>query len=164
MKITSAAANKMVRELNNQIDMLKIVEDQSEKYNCSVGENPDDVKPEYNFFDTQEKLWDLEDQVRKLKHAINVFNTSTYISKFNMTIDQILIWMPQLSQRITKLEKMASRIPKIRVNQYGSNIVDYQIINYDLKEIKNELDKHVKLLNDVQNELDIINNTKEFDI
>lgn len=164
MKITSAAANKMVRELNNQIDMLKIVEDQSEKYNCSVGENPDDVKPEYNFFDTQEKLWDLEDQVRKLKHAINVFNTSTYISKFNMTIDQILIWMPQLSQRITKLEKMASRIPKIRVNQYGSNIVDYQIINYDLEEIKNELDKHVKLLNDVQNELDIINNTKEFDI
>lgn len=164
MKVTSAAANKMIRELNNQIDMLRKVEDQSEKFNCSVGENPEDVRPEYSFYDTQEKLWDLEDQVRKLKHAVNVFNTTTFISKFNMTIDQILIWMPQLSQRIAKLEKMASRIPKIRVSQYGSNIVDYQIINYDLEEISKELEKHVKLLNNVQNELDIINNTKKFEV
>jgi len=92
-------------------------------------------RPAYDYADTQEKLAELEQRIRKVKHAINVFNAIHVIPDFNMTIDEMLVYIPQLTQRKNKLADMKARLPKQRVEeQYGrqSNIIDYTYANYDL--------------------------------
>ena len=47
----------------------------------------------------QEQLADIEQKIRKLKHTINVFNTMTVIPEFGITIDEMLVYLPQLNTR-----------------------------------------------------------------
>ena len=47
----------------------------------------------------QEQLADIEQKIRKLKHTINVFNTTTVIPEFGITIDEMLVYLPQLNTR-----------------------------------------------------------------
>lgn len=63
----------------------------------------------------QLQLRELEDKIRKVKHAINQFNLTQDVPGFNMTIDQMLIYIPQLTARKNKLNRMRSRLPKERV-------------------------------------------------
>ena len=128
-QITSAMAAKCLRKLNEEHDALLQKEKKSDTYTVSVQEKPEDVRPEYDYAAVQLQLRELEDKIRKVKYAINQFNLTQDIPEFNMTIDQMLIYIPQLTARKNKLNRMRSRLPKERV-QGGmsrmSGIVEYE--------------------------------------
>ena len=44
-----------------------------------------------------------EEEIRKLKHALNVFNASNKVPGFEMTVDEMLVYLPQLSREKNKL-------------------------------------------------------------
>lgn len=85
---------------------------------------------------------------------------------FDMTIDQILIYIPQLTARKSKLSKMRSRLPKERV-QGGisrmNGIVEYEYCNYDLKQVEAEYESVADELARAQNALDTVNSTATFE-
>ena len=167
MKYTSAQAAKLLRKLDEDISGLLTMEGMSKEFLASVGEDPETVRPEYDFNDTQGKLEKLEERVRTVKHAISCFNCSYVIEELGMTIDQALIYIPQLSRRKMKLEAMRNVLPKQRVSQgYGSssNIIDYRYANYDIAKAEEEFDRVSELLSKAQNALDLANSTVEFDI
>lgn len=93
-QITSAMAAKYLRKLNEEHDALLQKEKKSDTYTVSVQEKPEDVCPEYDYAAVQLQLRELEDKIRKVKHAINQFNLTQDIPEFNMTIDQMLIYIP----------------------------------------------------------------------
>jgi hypothetical protein len=100
-----------------------------------------------------------------VKHAINAFNTTTVVPEFGITIDELLVYIPQLSAKKAKLRGMADTLPKARENNYGkSNIIDYRIANYDIKQVKKDLDAVTEELSKAQLALDTINHSVEFDI
>ena len=67
MNYTSAQANKLLKKLNEEYQALLAEEEQCSTFLASMGENPETVRPEYNYTEVQQKLNALEKQIIKLK-------------------------------------------------------------------------------------------------
>ena len=137
MNYTSAQANKLLKKLNDEYTALLDKETRSRDFRAAMGEDVESVRPVYDYAETQIRLAELEAKIRKLKHAINIFNATQTVDSFDMTIDELLVYIPQLTKRKSKLLEMKSRLPKERVEeQYGrqSSIIDYTYANYDIAE------------------------------
>ena len=53
---------------------------------------------------------------------------------------------------------------EFRRKQPNAGIIDYEYLNYDLKDVREEYEAINKLITDIQNELNKVNVTVEFDI
>lgn len=167
MNVTSAQAAKILRKYEDEMEGIISNETLSREFLAAVGEDVESVRPAYNYSETQAKIVELEDKIRKLKHALNVFNTTEKLPGFGLTIDQALIYMPQLSRRREKLRTMKSILPKAREeNRFGkaSNIIDYRYANYDIAAVEKDYNEVSDLLAKLQTALDTVNNTVTFDI
>ena len=158
MKYTSAEANKLLKALETKRDSLRSIEEKSANFVISVGENVEEVRPEYDFHSIQDELAELNGKIRTVKHAINVFNTTHTVPGFDdMTIDQVLIYLPQLSSQVEKLRRMAEALPRERKENFRSNLVEYNIANYDPKEAAAEYERAQAELSSLQLALDAAN-------
>ena len=167
MTYTSAQANKLLKKLNDEHAALLDKETRSKDFRAAMGEDVESVRPAYDYADTQKKLAELEQRIRKVKHAINVFNATHVIPDFGMTIDEMLVYIPQLTQRKNKLADMKARLPKQRVEeQYGrqSNIIDYSYANYDLAVVEADYEKVSDELSRAQLALDAVNQRDTFEL
>ena len=131
----------------------------------SLGEDPESVRPPYDFQETQDALDEMEQKIRRVKHAINLFNTTHTVPGFDLTIDEMLVLIPQLTKRKNKLAEMKEKLPKTREQTYSkSNIVDYRYINYDSDEAASEYEKAAEQLSRAQTALVTVNNTETLEI
>ena len=164
MKMNSQEANKLLNKINSQIKSLEAIESMSSTFIAATIENVEDVRPEYNFWKVRNEITILQEKVRKIKHAINFFNTTTELPGMSITIDQALIFMPQLTGNLYKLEAMKTRLPKERIHSSNGNIIDYKYANYDIKDAEEEYEATLDMLAKLQNAMNIVNSTIEFDI
>ncbi len=168
MKITSAEAAKLLRKLNEEVESLQLKEANSKEFLAAVGENVEDVRPCYDYGATQLQIDALNEKIRKLKHAINTFNITHVVDGFDMTIDQLLVYIPQLGRKRDKLYNMKNRMPKARenTNAFGktSSIIDYRYINYDLEQVTKDYEATADTLARAQTALDLVNSTMTMDV
>ncbi len=165
MKMTSAEANKLLRSLYDEQKNMLHNEKESATFVAATVENLEDARPEYEYELVQAKLKELEDRIRTVKHAISVFNVSQEVPGTDMTIDQILIYIPQLTERKRKLADMRSKAKKQRVTDYRSNnLIEYSYANYDVSKAAADYQAVTDELSKVQNALDLVNSTVRFDV
>ncbi len=168
MKVTSAQAAKMLRKLEDERANLAAAEERSSSFRAAVGEDVESVRPAYDYESTQKSLAETEAKIRKLKHTINLFNVGYVIPEFGMTIDQMLIYIPQLSRQRAKLDSMRSVLPKARaelgLRAANVNILDYIYANYDIEKVNEDYNKVSDTLARAQTALDTVNNTVTFDV
>ena len=162
--MTSAQAAKELKKLNEQHEALLAQENKASTFVAAIQEDIESNRPEYDYNIAQAQLEELEGKIRSLKHAINTFNLSTEVPGFGMTIDQMLVYIPQLNARKRRLERMRDRLPKERVTGFGSssNIIEYNYTNYDVKKAAEDCDAVTDELARAQNALDLVNSTVEF--
>lgn len=167
-QMTSAEAAKLLKKLNDELYTVTYNEEQSKEFLAALGEDPETVRPEYDYSETSAKIDALEEKIRVLKHTISVFNTTTVVPQINMTIDQALVYIPQLTKRCAKLLSMMTRLPKTRENAsgYGRNnaIIDYRYINYDAKTAESDYYRYKAELDKAQLQLDHVNSTVYFTV
>ena len=166
MKYTSSEAAKLLRSLNDEYTKMLERERQCSLFVVSLGEDAESIRPSYDYQAVQEKLAELERKIRIVKHAINQFNVTCVVPETGMTIDQILVYIPQLSSRKNKLDLMMKRLPKQRYrdNFRTSTIVEYEYANYDIEKAEEDYKAVSAELSRVQTALDVLNNTLTMEI
>lgn len=167
MKMTSAQTAKLLRQLNDELNTLQLREANTKSFLAAMGEDIESVRPKYDYAEMQEQQKAVETKIRKVKHALNVFNATTIIPEFGITIDEMLVYLPQLSKRCVKLSKMQNVLPKAREDAgyaRGSMVIDYRYANYDIEQAAADYTAASKELAKAQTALDLINSTLEFDI
>ena len=98
-----------------------------------------------------------------VKHAINQFNLTHTVEGFDMTVDQMLVYIPQLSERCSKLDTMADMPRKKRYNS-RSNLIEYEYTNYDPEQVRADYQAAKDLLNQAQLALDALNQSETMEI
>ena len=162
MQVTSAMANKMIKALNDNMAEILVDESSNKKYIETVGYETE--IPEYNFKDAQMKLMEITDKICKIKHAINVFNTTTVLPELDMTIDESLVYMSQLNHRLTILEDMKNAPKRIRYRGGDRSLVEYECVNYEIEDVRCEYEHIREEITTVQLALDKVNQTVMFEI
>ena len=110
MRYTSAEASKLLKKLNGDYQELLSREILSRSFLAATGEDVDSVRPEYDFEKTQAEIAEISEKIRRLRHAINVFNTTHEVPGFGMTVDEMLVFLPQLSERASALDSMRAAL------------------------------------------------------
>lgn len=168
VQLTSAEAAKILKKLNEELSSVMRKEEQSKDFLAAMGEDPETVRPKYDYEDTSKKIDELETKIRILKHSINVFNTTTIVPEINMTVDQVLIYIPQLTKKCNKLLDMINKLPKAREIATGfgraSSIIDYRYINYNTEQVERDYYKCKSELDRAQIQLDLVNSTVQLSI
>jgi len=164
MLYTSAEAAKLLRKLNEEKDTAEAAEARSSVFHAAVGEDVESVRPAYDYAEARKKAAALDTKIRAVKHAINRFNVEHEVPGFGMTIDQMLVYIPQLTRRKQKLLEMQDRLPKQREPGYGANIIDYSYANYDIGAARADYAKVSDELARAQTALDVANNQEKMEI
>ncbi|MDY6324876.1 MAG: hypothetical protein SPL99_07400 [Catonella sp.] len=167
MEYTSAEASKLLKKLIDEKQNIQSMEGKTATFKAALGEDPESVRPEYNFRQSEDSLETVMRKILKVKHAINVFNSTTEVGDSGMTIDQVLVYLPELNARKQVLYNMASLLPKERVAARfmgANNLIDYRYANFDIDEVKKE---YIRVRDEVmalQTALDLVNSTVKFEI
>ena len=163
MTLTSAQAAKLLLKLDNDLQLLLAKEQKSRSFVAAVGEDIESVRPAYDYVAVQAQIAALQRRVRTLKHAINVFNCTHEVPGFGMTIDQMLVYIPQLTKNCRKLAEMREMLPKERQDVYGKtnpNLIDYLYANYDIAQADADYTTLADTLARAQLALDRVNQTE----
>lgn len=166
MKYTSAEAGKLLKKLGEELSSINQREQNGKEFLAAVGEDIESVRPDYNFAETQCALDEIERKIRKVKHALNVFNSTTVVPEFGITIDEMLVYIPQLTARKNALAQMKDKLPKVREQSRMniSSVLDYRYLNYDVNDVAAEYEKVSDTLAKAQNALDSVNMTQSLEI
>ena len=169
VQYTSAQAAKLLRKLNEEHQLILTEEANDRFFLAANGEDVESLRPAYDYENTQKALADLEEKIRKVKHAINLFNCRTLVE--GKTIDEVLVYLSQLQERRNKLSRMIGRREKQRAKsavmpRYAGQtaIIDYEYANYDIKKAEEDY-KHVcDEIALLQTGLDLANTTGALEI
>ena len=166
MKVTSAEANKILRKYQDDLNRLIAQEKQSAVFTAAVTEDIEAARPDYHISLMQGEIEALQIKIRSLKHAINVFNVTHNPEGFDMTVDEKLVYIPQLTSMKGKYQGMASRLPKTRRESgYSrSGLIEYEYANYDPAFAQEQLDRVTEELARAHLALDKLNTTETFEI
>ena len=168
MKMTSAYANKMLKQLSDEKDYWINKESSSSVYTAAVGETP--VVPDYDYTEVSATIAMIDHKVTTIKHAINLANVTSIIKvgEKEYSIDSILIRMAQLNRRKIFLDLLRKHQEKSRNEsdffRGRSANPEYQYINYDLAEVKEDFEKISHEIMEMQIALDKYNQTFEFEV
>ena len=167
--MTSAYANKLLKKLSEDKEFWLSRENDGCMYVAAVTEEP--VVPDYDFEEVSSHINEIDMEIVRIKHAINLANVTNTIKcgAGELTIDAVLVRMAQLNRRKSALDMMRKQQPKVRLSSgyapAGRNAApEYRYINYDLERVKQEYDRIDAEISEMQIALDRYNQTVEFEV
>ena len=107
---------------------------------------------------------ELTQEIIQLKHAINLFNTTTMIPEFNMTVDQMLVYLPMLRGRKQTLQKMKDEPMNGLSSRVTYRGVNYTYSNYSVQKVTEDYRKIAEEYAKARTALDVINVTDEIEV
>lgn len=165
MKVTSAGANKILKKLQERKEELESKERRDNTYISA--DNEEALIPDYSYTEVNSDINRINEQIMKIKHTLNVVNTSNYVKvgSNEYSIDEILVRMAQLNRRKSFLQGLKENSEKTRLGARNlNNLVEYRYINYCMAEVKDDYEKIDNEITAMQLGLDKFNQTFEFDI
>ena len=163
MKLTSAGANKMIKAWNEDLEGLLKKEEAESRTTYGINEEP--LPANYDFARMQQQMDALNQKIAVLRHAMNVFNTTTVLEGFGFTIDEALVRMAMLTKKKQRLAQMKQVPSLVRTSPgYGSNTPEMTCRNYDAEQVEQEYRRVSDQLTALQLTLDRANLLLEFEV
>ena len=163
-KVSPQTVAKKINALKEELKDLERSEKQSCTFTFTVGEDFEAIRPSYDYKETQKRYMELTEEIRKLRHTMNVFNTSTIVPGFDMTIDQMLCYLPQLRERKQTLKKLKDQPISGRSSGIFEGIVRYEYCNYSVQKATEDYNKIADEYAKAHTALDLINVTGEIEV
>lgn len=145
MKICNSEAMKKIKSLEEDLSRIRY----NESYNSVISykEGEQKVIPDYDYETTRNEVNRINAEIRKIKRALAVANSTYIIDDFNMTIGEALIYLAQLNNEYSNLYQLANR-NKITRRITPNGVLEYTECCYepekaisDRKKIYDEIGK-----------------------
>lgn len=135
MKVCNSEAMKKVKALEEELNKLRFYEAQNSMISYKEGEKK--IKVDYDYSKTRKEIEKINAEIRKIKNALAVANSTFKIDELSITIGEALVYLAQLNSEYNNLSQLASR-NKIsrRITQNG--VLEYTECTYDTDEAKKD--------------------------
>lgn len=168
MTITLDTAFKMVKQLNEKIAELRKIRYQKQFF-ISEESKVEDERPVFDLIENANEIMTTTKKLIALKHAINKFNSSFYITidDEHITIDSALVYLSVLSDEKVQLTDLRFAEEKVRANSRvasGTAIVEYKYRNFSADDAKKLYDEIDKKIIQIQSALNLVNVTQEIEV
>jgi hypothetical protein len=154
MKLCNSEIIKKVRDLEEQ--KQRIITEEKSICTSKFQNKSDLIDLGYDFAATRKAIAEINREVVKLKHALNVANATVVVPEFDMTIGECIVYMAQLNLERSILENMSATRSKSRETTYGG-VVEYTITNYSIEECRQKLDETNEIIRRLQIAIDRVN-------
>lgn len=155
MKVRNSEAIKIIKGLETELEDLRRKEVLNSTYSYKEGETK--IMPDYDYEETRKKIKELNARIRKIKHALAVSNSTSYLCNFNeMTIGEGLVYLAQLNKEYSELSTLASR-NKITRRITPNGVLEYTECNYDPEKVKQAQKELYELITALQIDIDRTN-------
>ena len=163
-KVSPIEVTNRINALKEELKDLEEYEKKSSSFFVNLGQDKESLRPSYDFEETQKRYLELTQEIIKLKHTLNIFNTSTIVPDFNMTVDQMLCYLPQLRERKQTLKKLKDQPISGRSSGIFEGIVRYEYCNYSVQKATEDYKKIADEYAKAHTALDLINVTGEIEV
>ena len=143
---------KKLEERKNDILLL-------EKTECKVTyiNKESKIETNYDYISVNQELDSIDLKIRNIKKLLAYSNATTIVPEYNMTIGECIIYLAQLNVKKNKLQEMANQ-PKIkRISSSYTTKVEYEEIVYDIDKVKEDFNKIIDDINNLQMAIDRCN-------
>lgn len=169
MLLTPDAVCKRVKRLQEELAAVQNVEAETCAYTVGTDEVDPPQPPAYNFVMTQKLIERYTQQITTLKHALNVFNTTTCLNGIevdgaSLTIDAALVRMAMLTKQKAKLNKMRLFQKQSRVDAGFRSKAEYRYRNFDAAEAEKWYQSVCMEIEAIQQELNRINVVSQIEV
>ena len=160
---TSASAGKYIRQLED--DKAALLDHEHMTCTYVLAKDEEGEAPTYSYAETRAKIDEIDAKVLRLRHALHRFNMETKLPDCDMTIDEALILMAQLSNKKNRLNTLRSTLPVERVSgRFVGNLIEYRYANYDVAAAQADFDTVTEQIFALQLKIDLCNQTMTFDV
>ena len=154
MKLCNSEIIKKIKVLEEK--KSRILGEEETNHTTKYQKEFDLIDLGYDFNATRKAVEEINREVVKLKHALNVANATVNVSEFNMTIGECIVYMAQLNAEKRVIEPMSMIPAKKGTTTYGG-AVEYTIANYDIDECKQKLSDVNETICKLQVSIDRVN-------
>ena len=135
MRICNAEAMKMIKSFEEDLERIKINEELNAVSSYKEGE--DKILPNYDYAKTRQEKEKINAEIRKIKHALSVANSTYKINYFDITIGEALVYLAQLNKEYSDLENLEKK-QKITRHITPNGVLEYIECNYDPEQVKKD--------------------------
>ena len=155
MKLCNAEVIKKIKDLEEQ--KQEILSDEQKNCTTTYQTETDMIDTGYDFGNIRKVIENLNKEIMKLKHALNVSNSTVIVEEFGLTIGECLVYMAQLNNEKFVLERLSRYRSKSRATVGHTGTVEYTVTNYDVEICKGELNTIKETVRKLQLAIDRVN-------
>ena len=143
MKMCNSEAMKLIKELESKKNKLIYNEDNHSKISYKEGEEK--VLTNYDYAQTRKDIAEIDERIRKIKHALAAVNCNIVIDDFGITIGEALVYLAQLNCEYNQLDDLSDSV-KLSRRITPNGIIEYTECLYDPEKVAKDMeDLHTKI-------------------
>lgn len=164
IKVTSDVANKLIKKLEQDKNILSSKLSTMSTFVVAVTENYDQIKAEqaaeFDFNEIITQIDEIDKKIIAIRHAKSVFNNST-VMKNGLTVGDNIVRLAILEREKSIYSRLATKQKKTRNTSMNKDI-EYTYLNYELEDAKKKYDSVYTEISEIQEELNIVNSSTEY--
>ena len=122
---------KAIKELEEKKSNVIYTEDYRSKVSYKEGEEK--VLTKYSYAQTRKAVAEIDEKIRKIKHALAISNCTAVVDDFGMTIGEALVYLAQLNAEYRQLDEL-SQNDKLSRRITANGVLEYTECLYDPEE------------------------------
>lgn len=161
MRMCNSEAMKAVKELEEK--RKNVIYNEDHRSRISYKEGEEKVLSKYDYAQTRKTVSEIDERIRKIKHALAVSNCTTVIDDFDLTIGEALVYLAQLNTEYRQLDEL-SEYNKLSRRITANGVLEYTECLYDPEEVVSDMEKLKAKIGKLQVAIDRANLTNYIDV